>query len=65
MNRRIRIKALHISCLVILFFVISCQREELISESGNLSITLTDGEAALKVRSLPDLSVETAGQFYY
>lgn len=63
MNRRIRIKALHISCLVILFFVISCQREELISESGNLSITLTDGEAALKVRSLPDLSVETAGQF--
>lgn len=40
----------------------ACQREAVISDSGNLSFVLTDGVAAL-TRSLPDLSAEAAGQF--
>ena len=40
----------------------ACQREAVISNSGNLSFVLTDGVAAL-TRSLPDLSAEAAGQF--
>ena len=64
MNKKIRmkIKAVFINCLVILFSMISCQQEELISDNGNLSLTLTDGQAAL-TRSLPDLSAESAGLF--
>lgn len=56
-------KVLHIVCLAALFCVISCRQEEMVSGSGNLSVVLTDGEEALKVRSLPGLSAEMAGQF--
>lgn len=56
-------KVLHIVCLAALFCVISCRQEEMVSGSGSLSVVLTDGEEALKVRSLPGLSAEMAGQF--